>query len=57
MQVMSAVCLVDIMHHLRQAITSLREQSTLAITHGISRVRDVGVGQVTADLVFAVLAM
>ncbi|KAI1032530.1 hypothetical protein LB503_012600 [Fusarium chuoi] len=57
MQVMSAVCLVDTMPHLRQTLPSLREQSTLAITQGISRVRNLGLGPVTADLVFAVLAM
>ncbi|KAG4261559.1 mitochondrial protein [Fusarium proliferatum] len=56
MQVMSAVCLVDTMPHLRQTLPSLREQSTLAITQGISRVRNLGLGPVTADLVFAVLA-
>jgi hypothetical protein len=57
MQVMSAVCLVDTMPHLRQNLPSLREQSTLAITQGISRVRNLGLARVTADLVFAVLAM
>ncbi|KAM0312586.1 hypothetical protein ACHAPQ_012204, partial [Fusarium lateritium] len=45
------------MPHLRQTLPSLREQSTLAITQGISRVRNLGIGGVTADLVFAVLAM
>ncbi|KAM0189708.1 hypothetical protein ACHAPI_009898 [Fusarium lateritium] len=54
---MSAVCVVDTMPHIRQTLPSLIEQSTLAITRGISRVRNLGVGGVTADLVFAVLAM
>ncbi|KAF5554158.1 gamma-butyrobetaine hydroxylase [Fusarium mexicanum] len=57
MQVMSAVCLVDTMPHLRQTLPSLKEQSLLAINQGISRVRNLGQGPVTADLVFAVLAM
>ncbi|KAF5630098.1 4-hydroxybenzoate benzoate ligase [Fusarium sp. NRRL 52700] len=56
MQVMSAVCLVDTMPHLRQTLPTLREQSTLAITQGISQVRNLGLSPVTADLVFAVLA-
>jgi hypothetical protein len=57
MQVMSAVCLSDSMPHLSQSLSSLREQATISINQEISRVRNSRVYQVTADLVFAVLAM
>lgn len=57
MQVMSAVCLSDSMPHLSQSLSSLREQATISINQGISRVRNSRVNEVTADLVFAVLAM
>lgn len=57
MQVMSAACLVDTMPQLNETLPSLREQATLAVTQGISQVRNLRVGRVTADLVFAVLAM
>lgn len=57
MQVMSAVCLSDSMPHLSQSLASLRKQATISINQGISRVRNSRLHQVTADLVFAVLAM
>lgn len=57
MQVMSAACLADAMPQVAEALPSLREQATLAITQGISQVRNLRVARVTADLVFAVLAM
>lgn len=57
MQVMSAMCLADNMPHLSETLPTLREQATLAIAHGISRVRNLRGSRVTADLVFAVLAM
>ncbi|KAJ4109700.1 hypothetical protein NW768_012136 [Fusarium equiseti] len=57
MQVMSAVCLVDTMPHLSETLPALRQQATLAICQGIARVRNLRVARVTADLVFAVLAM
>lgn len=57
MQVMSAACLVDTMPQLNETLPSLREQATLAVTQGISQVRNLRVARVTADLVFAVLAM
>lgn len=57
MQAMSAACLADTMPQVREALPSLRGQATLAITQGMSQVRNLGVARVTADLVFAVLAM
>ncbi|EKJ71627.1 hypothetical protein FPSE_08073 [Fusarium pseudograminearum CS3096] len=57
MQAMSAACLVHTLPHLSEILPTLREQATLAIAQGISRVRSLRVAQVTADLVFAVLAM
>lgn len=57
MQVMSAACLVDSMPQLSEALPSLRQQAFLAITQGISRVRNSMVSKVTVDLVFAVLAI
>lgn len=57
MQVMSAACLVDTMPQLSETLPSLREQATLAITQGISQARNLRVARVTADLIFAVLAM
>lgn len=57
MQVISAACLVDTMPQLSETLPSLKEQATLAITQRISQVRNLRVARVTADLVFAVLAM
>lgn len=57
MQVMSAACLTDTMPRLRESLPSLREQATLAITRRISEVRTLRTAPVTADLIFAVLAM
>lgn len=57
MQVMSAACLVDSMPQVRETLPSLRQQATLAITQGISQVRNSRVSKVTVDLVFAVIAI
>lgn len=57
MQVMSAACLVDSMPQLGDTLPFLRQQATLAITQGISQVRNSRVSKVTVDLVFAVLAI
>lgn len=57
MQTMSAACLADTMPQARETLPSLREQATLAITQGISQVRNLRVSRVTVDLIFAVLAM
>lgn len=57
MQVMSAACLAETMPQLSESLPSLREQATVAITQRISQVRNLGVAPVTADLVFAVLAI
>lgn len=57
MQVVSAACLVDTMPQLSETLPSLKEQATLAITLRISQIRNLRVAGVTADLVFAILAM
>lgn len=57
LQVMSAACLADTMPQASEILPSLKEQALFAITQGVSQVRSLRVARVTADLVFAVLAM